>query len=193
MKEKIVEIIKESIRVKEGLIKTQIDKIDKVAQLVYSALKKKGKVILFGDGGSAADSQHIAAELIGRFKIERPPLKALALTVNTSILTALANDYGFEHTFSRQVEALGGEGDVAIAISTSGNSPNVIAATIKAKEMKIDTVGLIGGDGGKLFKIVDVAILIPSSDTPRIQEAHILVGHIICELVETLLFTSRSE
>lgn len=191
MKEKIVAIIKESIQVKEELIKTQVDKIDEAAQLIYSVLKKRGKVILFGNGGSAADSQHIAAELIGRFKIERPPLKALALTTNTSILTALANDYGFEHTFSRQIQALGEAGDVAIAISTSGNSPNVIAATIKAKEMKISTIGLTGGDGGELSEIVDVAILIPSPSTPRIQEAHIVVGHIICELVESLFVTSR--
>lgn len=193
MKERIIEIIKESIQVKEELLKTQIDKIDEAAQLIYSVLKKKGKVILFGNGGSAADSQHIAAELIGRFKIERAPLKALALTTNTSILTALANDYGFEHTFSRQIEAMGREDDVAIAISTSGNSPNVIAATTKAKEMKISTIGLTGGDGGELSKIVDVAILIPSSSTPRIQEAHIVVGHIICELVEALIVASRSE
>ncbi len=188
MKEKIAEIIKESIRVKQELSKTQVDKIFEVVQLILSRLRNGGKVILFGDGGSAADSQHIAAELIGRFKLERPPLPAVALTTNTSTLTALANDYGFEHTFARQIEGLGKEGDIAIAISTSGNSPNVIAAIAKAKEMKIDTVGLAGGDGGKLSEIVDIAVVVPSASTPRIQEAHITIGHIISELVEAELF-----
>ncbi len=188
MKERIVEIIRESIQVKEELSKTGVDKIFEVAQSILSALRRGGKVILFGDGGSAADSQHIAAELIGRFRQERPPLRAVALTTNTSTLTALANDYSFEHTFARQIEGLGREDDVVIAISTSGNSPNVIAAVNKAKEMKIDTVGFTGGDGGKLSKIVDVAVVVPSSNTPRIQEAHIVIGHIICELVEAELF-----
>lgn len=188
MKERIVEIIRESIQVKEELSKTGIDKIFEVAQSILSALRKGGKVILFGNGGSAADSQHIAAELIGRFRQERPPLRAVALTTNTSTLTALANDYGFKHTFARQIEGLGREDDVVIAISTSGNSPNVIAAVNKAKEMKINTVGFTGGDGGKLSEIVDVAVVVPSSNTPRIQEAHIVIGHIICELVEAELF-----
>ena len=191
MKKRIVEIVRESAQVKEELVRTQVDKIYEVSQLILSALKKGNKVILFGDGGSAADSQHIAAELIGRFRLERPPLKAVALTTNTSTLTALANDYGFEYTFARQIEGLGKEGDVAIAISTSGNSPNVIAATRKAEEMEINAIGFTGGDGGKLSKIADIAIVVPSLSTPRIQESHILIGHIICELVEAGLFKSR--
>ncbi len=188
MKEKIASIIKESIKVKQDLAKCCVDSIFDATELIISAFKNKGKVILFGNGGSAADSQHIAAELMGRFKLERPALPAVALTTNASNLTAISNDYGFNEVFVRQIEGLGEEGDIAIGISTSGNSPNVILAVNKAKQMKIKTIGLTGGNGGELSKIVDVAIVAPSIDTPRIQEAHITIGHIICELIEAQLF-----
>lgn len=190
MKEKIAVIIKESIKVKEDLAECCVDSIFNAAELIVSALKNKGKVILFGNGGSAADSQHIAAEFMGRFKLDRPSLAAVALSTNNSSLTAISNDYGFNEVFVRQIEGIGREGDVAIGISTSGNSPNVIFAVNKAKQMKIKTIGLTGGSGGELSKIVDVAIVAPSVNTPRIQEAHITIGHIICELVEARLFNA---
>jgi len=189
MKEKIANIINESIQIKKELLsKTQIDKILEVVNIITNSIKNGGKLILFGNGGSAADSQHIAGELVGRFQKERRGIAALALTTNTSNLTAIANDYGFELTFARQIEAIGKKGDVVIGISTSGKAHNVIAAVIKAKEMEIKTVALTGGDGGELAELTDISIIIPSKRTPRIQEAHITIGHIICELVEEELF-----
>ena len=183
MKKLIEERIRQSIDVKEAVIKSQIENIEKAAKAIIASLKSGGKVLIFGNGGSAADSQHIAAELVGRFKKERKPFAAIALTTNTSVLTAIANDYGYEAAFSRQVEALGKPGDVAIGISTSGNSPNVIGALKKAKALGLKTIGL-SGDGGKLKAACDISIAVPSKDTPRIQESHIMIGHIICELVE---------
>ena len=155
--------------------------------MVTSSLKKGGKVLAFGNGGSAADSQHIVAELIGRFKKERRPLAGIALTANTSTITALANDYGYDATFARQIEALGKPKDVAIGMSTSGRSKNVILAMRKAKELGLVTIGLTGGDGGSLKRESDITIVVNSSDTARIQESHIMIGHIICELVEEAL------
>lgn len=184
MKNKIEKIIRESIAVKEALIKTQIDVIFKIAQAVITCLKNNGKVIIFGNGGSAADSQHMAAELVGRFQKNRKALAAIALTVNSSILTAIGNDYGFDFIFSRQIEALGNADDLVIAISTSGNSKNVITAIQKAKEMKIKTVSLTGCSGNKLAKISDMSLIVPSNNTARIQEAHICSLHAICEIVE---------
>jgi len=183
MKKLIKERIKESMEVKERFGEAEIENIEKAAKAIIASLKAGGKVLVFGNGGSAADSQHIAAELVGRFKKERKPFAAIALTTNTSALTAIANDYGYEAAFSRQVEALGRPGDVAIGISTSGNSPNVIEAVKKAKALGLKTIGL-SGDGGKLKAVCDISIAIPSKDTPRIQESHIMIGHIICELVE---------
>jgi len=158
------------------------------AALVANALRAGSKVLLCGNGGSAADAQHIAAELAGRLRIERPALPALALTVNPSVLTAVANDYGYEAVFARQVEALGRPGDVLIGISTSGASGNVVAALAAARSAGMRTVGLMGKAGGPMKEHCDVAILVPSSDTQRIQEVHIVVGHAICELVERGLF-----
>jgi len=158
--------------------------IEKIASLCISSLKKGGKIVFCGNGGSAADSQHLAAELVGRFLKEKRPLSSLALSTNTSILTALGNDYGFEYTFSKQVEALLKPEDVLVAISTSGNSKNVIEAVKKAKEIKVKTIGLLGKGGGKLKKIVDLPLVIESNNTARIQEMHILVGHILCKLIE---------
>lgn len=183
-KKRIEEIIREDVTIKERLIKLQIDNIEKAAQLIISSLKKGGKLILFGNGGSAADSQHIAAELVGRFKKQRKALPAIALTTNASILTAIGNDYGYEQTFKRQVEALAAENDVVFGISTSGNAKNVIEAVESANGMGIVTIGLTGGGGGKLAKIAKLSIIVPSENTPRIQESHIVIGHIICELVE---------
>ncbi len=159
--------------------------IEKIASAFTESLKKKGKLVFIGNGGSAADAQHLAAEFVGRFKINRAPLAALALTTNTSTLTAVANDFSFEEIFSRQVQALVNPVDCVIGISTSGKSKNIILAIEKAKEIGAKTVGFLGRDGGDLAKKVDLALLIPIADTPRIQEMHILAGHILCEIVES--------
>ncbi len=186
MKEKIRQNIQENIRVKEALLKTHIDIIEKAAVAVGAALKKGNKVLFFGNGGSASDSQHLAAEFVGRYEKERAGLPSIALSTDTSILTAVGNDYGFDRIFSRQIEALGRKGDVAFGLSTSGNSPNVILAMDKARELGLYTIGFSGRDGGKLASRVDISIIVPSQKTARIQEAHILMGHIICELVDEL-------
>ena len=187
MRDKIKDLFLESIQVKEELLRTGIDRIIEMTELVIDCLKKNGKVILFGNGGSASDSQHIAAELVGRFKKDRAALSAIALTTNTSVLTSLANDYGYEVIFARQIEALGQKNDVAIGISTSGKAKNVACAIRQAKKMGLKTVALTGGDGGELAKLADISLLVPSTVTARIQEAHITIGHIICELVEQAL------
>jgi len=187
MRDKIKDLFLESIQVKEELLRTGIDRIIEMTELIIDCLKKNGKVILFGNGGSASDSQHIAAELVGRFKKDRPALSAIALTTNTSVLTSLANDYGYEVIFARQIEALGQKNDVAIGISTSGKAKNVACAIKQAKKMGLKTVALTGGDGGELAKLADISLLVPSTVTARIQEAHITIGHIICELVEQAL------
>ncbi|UCG35615.1 MAG: D-sedoheptulose 7-phosphate isomerase [Candidatus Omnitrophota bacterium] len=161
--------------------------IKKIASLCIWTLQNKGKIILMGNGGRAADAQHLAAEFVGRFKMDRAALPALALSINTSILTAVGNDYGFDEVFARQISALANPEDIVVGISTSGNSKNVIKAIKKAKEKGIKTVGFLGKDGGELKKLVDVALVIASADTPRIQEMHILSGHIICEIVEKAL------
>lgn len=157
------------------------------------SFKQGGKVLLCGNGGSAADAQHIAAELSGRFYYDRPPLYAEALHVNTSYLTAVANDYGFERVYSRLVRAMGRKNDVLIALSTSGNSQNVLMAINNARKMGMVTVGLTGEDGGKMNEACEILIKVPSKDTARIQEAHILIGHIICEIIETELFPKNQE
>ncbi|MEE8483173.1 MAG: D-sedoheptulose 7-phosphate isomerase [Nitrospinota bacterium] len=166
-----------------------IESVGKAGEMAVSTFKGGGRILLCGNGGSAADAQHIAAELVGRFKAERAPLPAMALTVNTSSLTAIGNDYGYDEVFSRQVEAFGAKGDVLIGISTSGNSPNVIKAILKAKETGISAIGMTGNrPGTEIEKASDVCIQAPSDDTPRIQEAHIFIGHLICEYVENELF-----
>ena len=154
------------------------------AQLCIDCLKSGGKILLFGNGGSAADAQHIAAELVGRYKVERKSLPAIALTTDTSALTAIGNDYGYIHVFDRQVEALANKGDVAIGISTSGNSINVINALKLALELNCKTIGFSGQDGGVMKDICDITLDAPSEDTPRIQEMHILIGHTICHLID---------
>jgi D-sedoheptulose 7-phosphate isomerase len=165
-------------------LESLLPQISAVAQCLRDCLKQGGKILLMGNGGSAADCQHIAAEIVGRYKRERRGLPAIALTTDTSILTSVGNDYGFEFIFSRQVEALCGPLDVVIGLSTSGNSANVVRAIETAKQIGATTVAMTGGSGGKLAGLCDFNLVMPSSDTPRIQEAHIFIGHVVCELVE---------
>jgi D-sedoheptulose 7-phosphate isomerase len=182
--------IQASIDVKELLLTNSevVSAIARVSEILIDALQKGNKVILFGNGGSAGDAQHIAAEFVGRFAFDRPALPALALNVNTSCITAIGNDYGFDLVFSRQLEALARSGDVAIGISTSGKSPNIVGAMTTANKMGLRTVGLTGSAGRELESAVENCICVPSSETPRIQECHILIGHIISELVEQTIF-----
>lgn len=184
MKKAIENIFKESIQVKQDTLENNQDKIVEVVEAVAKALKEGQKVILFGNGGSAADSQHIAAEFIGRFQKERQALAAIALTTDTSILTALSNDYSSDIIFARQIEGLGRKGDIAFGISTSGNSSNVIEGIKTAKSMGLTTVSLTGCGGGELAKLTDISLIVPSKVTARIQESHICIAHAICELVE---------
>ena len=184
MRERVKEIILESIQVKEGLLKADVSAILRISELIIESLKKGGKLIIFGNGGSASDAQHIAAELVGRFKKDRPALPAIALTTNTSIITAIANDFGYEVVFARQIEALAGKLDIALGISTSGKAKNVALGIKQAKKMGLKTIALTGGDGGEITKLADISLVVPSGVTARIQEAHILIGHIICELIE---------
>lgn len=186
--DKIASIVRSSIAAKEAILTSEVDSIAQAAETIAKALGRGRRLFIFGNGGSAADSQHIAAEFVGRFQKERKALPAMALTVNTSSLTAIANDYGYEVSFSRQLEAFAGKGDVALAISTSGNAKNVLEAVKRAKRLGLATIGLAGGDGGELAKAADLTIIVPSRMTARIQESHIMIGHIICELVEEELF-----
>jgi len=187
-------LIEASIAVKQSLLRSTdvVITVAKVSEILVNALKQGSKILLFGNGGSAADAQHIAAELVGRFAFDRPALPALALSVNSSCVTAIGNDYGFEQVFSRQLEALARPGDVAIGISTSGNSANVLHALSTAKKIGLFTIALTGGTGGRLSGLVDHCICVPSTETPRIQECHILIGHIISELVEREIFHEQS-
>ena len=188
MKEEIAQIFRESADLKLRFIRQNTELLAQVVRMIVEAFKSGNKVLLFGNGGSAADAQHIAGEFVNRFLIERPPLPAIALTTDTSVLTSISNDYGYEDSFSKQVKALGKEGDVAVGISTSGSAANVIKAVRVAREMGIKTVGLSGRDGGELAKVVDVAIVVDAQATPRIQEVHITIGHVICEMVDRMLF-----
>ncbi len=187
MKKIIENIIKSSIETKKTLLGKEVASIEKAVELIQDCIGKGGKLLIFGNGGSAADSQHIAAEFVGRFKLERRALPALALSTNTSTLTALSNDYGYEVTFKRQIESLGNKGDVVLAISTSGNAKNVIEAVKTAKEKGLATIALTGNDGGALSPLCESSIIVNSQDTARIQEAHILIGHIIAEIIESSL------
>ena len=165
--------------------------LEVAANICIDSLKQGGKILIFGNGGSAADAQHIAAELVGRYKLERKGLSAIALSTDTSSLTAIANDYGYEHVFDRQIEALANPEDVAVGISTSGNSSNVINALQSAKNIGCKSIGLSGKFGGDMNKLCDVNLVIPAKDTARIQEMHILVGHIICHLIELEFINSK--
>jgi D-sedoheptulose 7-phosphate isomerase len=191
---RVIKLMGASIATKQELMHSSIvvSLVANVSEVLIKALREGNKALLFGNGGSAADAQHIAAEFVGRFAFDRPALPALALSVNTSCVTAIGNDYGFDRVFSRQIEAIALPGDVAIGITTSGNSPNVLKAMTAARKIRVHTVGLTGRNGGKLKKCVDYCICVPSDETPRIQECHILVGHIISELVEHELFHEQS-
>jgi len=167
--------------------------VSDMAKTIIEALSSGKKLLIMGNGGSAADAQHFAAEIIGRFKLERPALPAIALTTDSSILTSIGNDYGFDYVFTRQIEGLAAAGDVVLGISTSGNSPNVLAAILKAQELGCRTIALLGRDGGSIKGSVDIPVIIPSHDTPRIQEGHITLIHIVCDLVERRLFGNQAE
>jgi len=182
--ERVKQLLKTSGDLKYQVAETLSEKILHASHTIRDCLSSGGKLLLMGNGGSAADSQHIAAELIGRFKKERKAIPAIALTVDSSSLTALGNDYGFEFIFSRQIEALANPNDAIIGISTSGNSKNIIRALNLAREIGAKTIGLIGNNGGEMKDCVDIDIIVPSNDTARIQEVHITIGHIICEIIE---------
>ncbi|MFX1311019.1 MAG: SIS domain-containing protein [Promethearchaeota archaeon] len=187
MENEIILILDENIRIKEDL-KKQTPLIIAIVDEIVDSYKNNKKIVLFGNGGSAADAQHIAAEFVGKFYKERRSLPALALHTNTSVITATANDYSYDNIFERQVSSLVNKGDIAIGLSTSGNSPNVIKGLEKAKEIGAKTIGFTGQRENKIEKIVDYCLKVPSTDTPRIQEGHITIGHIICYLVENELF-----
>lgn len=187
MKQIIIEILEESVAVKERFVKENLDRIVAAAERIAEGFAAGHKVLLFGNGGSAADAQHIAAEFINRFRIERPPLAALALTTDTSILTSIGNDYHFDEIFEKQVLALGQKDDIAVGISTSGNSPNVLRAIGTAKARGLYTIGF-SGQGGKLAEAADLCFCVPSAVTARVQETHGLLGHLLCELVDRVLY-----
>lgn len=191
----IKQILSESIQVKNEILDdpSLLDQIRKISSLIIEAYKRKNKVILFGNGGSAADAQHVAGELVNKFQLEREALPAIALTTDSSVLTSIANDCDYSKVFARQVEAWAKEGDVVIGISTSGTSPNVIEAVKVAKERGAKTVGFTGRDGGKLAELVDLVISVPSDKTPRIQESHITIFHIICYVIERELFGNEGQ
>lgn len=187
MTDLIQKTVKDSIAAKKSFFAENTDKIDSCAQIMVSALKNNKKILLCGNGGSAADCQHIAAEFINRFQMERKPLAALALTTDTSVITSIGNDYSYDDIFLKQVQALGQKGDILIGISTSGNSPNVVKAMKEAKEMGLITIGL-SGSGGQLKKICDTSFCVDNPTTARIQEVHILLAHILCDITERTYF-----
>ncbi|MCX7708732.1 MAG: D-sedoheptulose 7-phosphate isomerase [Clostridia bacterium] len=186
----IIDQINESSKLKQALLEKEsyIETIDQMAGIILNAFKSGNKLLICGNGGSAADAQHIAGEFVGRFRLERKALPAIALNTNTSVLTSIGNDYDFSRIFERQVEAFGSKGDVLIGISTSGGSSNITRAFSKARETGITSLALLGKGGGENTKFADLSLIIPSFDTPRIQEAHIMIGHILCDIVEKGLF-----
>lgn len=190
MIERVKNAIKHSISVKAEILSDNklIERVEEISAIIEYCYQNDGKVLFCGNGGSAADAQHLAAELSGRFYFDRPPLFAEALHVNTSYVTAVANDYGYDEIFARLTKAMGRKGDVLIGLTTSGNSSNIIKAFEEAKKIGMTTIAFTGNSGGKIKEISDFLINIPSTDTPRIQESHIMIGHIICELVEEKLF-----
>ncbi|HTC65001.1 MAG TPA: D-sedoheptulose 7-phosphate isomerase [Candidatus Saccharimonadales bacterium] len=193
MTEKILRSnIESSVRVHGQLLEACLPAMIAASNALISAYRAGRKALFFGNGGSAADAQHLAAELVGRYLRERTPMPAVALSENTSSMTAISNDYGYDQVFSRQLQALGVPGDVAVGISTSGNSTNVVEALIRARNMGLYTIGLTGTSGGRMRDLVDTLIAVPSGETPRIQECHILVGHALCDAVEQAMATSSS-
>lgn len=189
MRREIQKIFAESIAAKQRFLREHAATIEEVVQVAAEALRGGRKILLFGNGGSAADAQHIAAEFVNRYEMDRPPLAALALTTDTSALTSIGNDFSYTQVFSKQVDALGRAGDVAFAISTSGNSPNVVLAVESCRRLGIHTVGMTGGNGGKLAKMVDHHLCVSGTTrTARVQETHILAAHVICDLIDRVLF-----
>ena len=190
MKEYIKNQIKKSYETKQAIYKDEnlLEKIEEVANLCVELYRGDKKTILAGNGGSAADAQHIAAELVGRYGFDRPSIPSLALTTDTSNLTAIGNDYGYDYVFSRQLEGMGQDGDIFIGISTSGNSVNIINAFESAKKKGIKTIALVGRDGGKMAEVADFTLIVPSDATPRIQESHLLIEHMICDAIEKTIF-----
>ena len=188
MEEHIRSWCEEHTRIVGQFFASQGPQVQTAAQVIAKALQKGGKLLLFGNGGSAADAQHLAAEFVNRFQIERPPLPALALTTDPSVITSIANDYDFSEIFAKQIKALGQAGDVAIGISTSGSSPNVIKGLQAARKMGIFTIGMLGSGGTEMIDTVDLAIRVPSSTTAHVQEVHIIAGHMLCHLVDLILF-----
>jgi D-sedoheptulose 7-phosphate isomerase len=194
MIERIQQIARESIEAKRSFFDSHAESVARAADLIITSIKSGGKVLIFGNGGSAADAQHIAAELVNRLNYDRPPIAAIALTTDSSIVTSVGNDSSFDQVFERQLRALGRRGDVALAISTSGNSQNVLRAAAAATELGIKSIALAGRDGGQLANAVDVALVVESGSTQRVQETHITIGHILCELVENALYpTARDD
>jgi D-sedoheptulose 7-phosphate isomerase len=188
---RVKEAVAESNRLKSRFVAEQGEAVVAAARMLAQVLHSGGKVLIFGNGGSAADAQHLAAEFVNRFQVERPPLAALALTTDTSVLTSIGNDYGFLEVFAKQVRALGRPGDVAWGISTSGSSANVVEALKAAREMGLKTLALSGRDGGPVAAQAEVALIVPSNSTPRIQEVHLTIGHVLCDLVDYLLFPEK--
>ena len=188
----IAKAVNESLKVKGDFIKQNTSKLIELAEYISKAFRNGKKLMICGNGGSAADAQHLAAEFVNRFELERRPLPALALTTDTSIVTSVANDYTYEEVFSKQIRALGVRGDILLAISTSGKSGNILSAIMTAREKGLYTAGFIGGDGGDMVTLVDLALVVESDRTPRIQETHIFAGHLICELVDYILFQKDS-
>lgn len=193
MKKSITTQIQNSIQIKQSILVEEIliDKVIETVNHINCCLKNTGKILIAGNGGSAADAQHMAGEFVSKFYFDRPALPAIALTTDTSILTAIGNDYGYQDVFSRQLEALGNKGDVFIGISTSGNSENIIKALHVCKDKGIISIGFTGLNGGKMNDLCDICIQIPSDETPRIQESHIMIEHIICSLVEDYFFGQK--
>ena len=188
MKERVIKAFEESIDVKRRFVQEHVDRIVQVANVIAAAFREGHKVLLFGNGGSSTDASHIAAEFVGRYHRERRPLPAIALATDMAAITCIANDYDYAEIFARQVNAHGQKGDVVIAISTSGNSPNVIKGLEAARDLGLTTIGWTGGKGGKLADMVDYPFVVPSTVTARIQESHITLGHVLCELIEESLF-----
>lgn len=184
----VIRIFRDSCELKEAFVNENAGRVVRVVEVITKALKAGKKILIFGNGGSAADAQHIAAEFVNRFLIERPPLPAIALTTDTSVITSIGNDYDYAEIFSKQVKALGQAGDIAWGMSTSGKSANVINGLIQAKRMGLVPIAFTGGDGGEMAKISDYVLNVPSQSTPRIQEVQITIGHVVCQLVDYLLF-----
>ena len=185
--------VAESISLKQQFAAAQGEAVVAAAQILAGVLKSGGKILLFGNGGSAADAQHLAAEFVNRLTVERPPLAALALTTDTAILTAVANDYDFLQVFAKQVRALGRPGDLALGLSTSGDSPNVVEGLQAARELGLKTLALSGRDGGPVAAAAELALIVPSWNTPRIQEVQITIGHVLCDLVDFILYPEKFE